>query len=297
MDKDSQVVIIGAGEIGRAIEKILSQKGIKANIWDKEPVPNQKSLAEIIPSADFLFICTPSQALSDVLSKVRAYLDKKTIAVSLSKGISENENKTADELLEQLLPDNQPFGLLGGPMIAEELMSGSKGFGTIATKHKETYTKLAGLFSGSELSVEYSDDVHGVALAGILKNIYAIALGIADGLSWANNKKGWLVSRALGEMEEITIILGGKGKTVYGLAGLGDLLATGQSPHSSNHMVGVELVKTGQVLKGEGSQALPTILSLLKGKGVFPILMTLEKIIIEKQNAKTVFEQLIVGGE
>jgi glycerol-3-phosphate dehydrogenase (NAD(P)+) len=137
--------------------------------------------------------------------------------------------------------------------------------------------------------------MRGVALAGIIKNIYAIGLGIAGGLMWGDNQKGWLTGVAIREMANIIKLLGGEKETAYSVAGLGDLIATGYSPYSRNREVGNELVKTGTCcLESEGSRSLPIIASLLgQEKNTLPFFTALEEILIKNQNAKTIFENFI----
>ncbi len=296
-----QIVIIGAGEIGRAIDTILRKKEIRAALWDKEAskMREQKPLAEIIPACDFVFLCVPSWAMREAIASIVLRLKRKAIVISLAKGIEEKTRKTTDELLEELLPPHQAFGILGGAMLAEELAKEMIGVGVIAAKETKVHSELKELFKNTNLQIEALDDVRGVALAGVLKNIYAIALGIADGLGWSGNQKGWLVSKAINEMTEIIQILGGKAEMVRGTAGLGDLVATGYSPYSRNRQVGDDLVRTGRCrLKSEGLIALPSIVALLQNKRRnFPLLSALVDIFINNQNVQTIFTQFIFREE
>ncbi len=296
MNNKSSVVIIGAGEIGSAIGGLLKKKDVHVDLWDKniDIVKYQKTLTEIIPSADFLFFCVPSPAMIEAVRTALPHLNKLTIVVSLSKGIEESSKDTMDKLLERILPDGQNFAILGGPMLAEELSKGMAGIGVVSVKEKDTFIKLAELFEDTNLFVEYSDDTYGVALASVLKNIYAIALGIADGLNWGDNQKGWLVTKSLQEMAKIAVTLGCKEEVIYGTAGLGDLIATGYSPHSRNRQVGEEIIKTGQYLQSEGYRALPVIIDLLGEKRLgLRVLFALKQVFLEKQNAKTIFGQFL----
>lgn len=297
MNNKSSVVIIGAGKIGSAIGGLLKKKDVHVDLWDKniDIVKDQKTLTEIIPSADFLFFCVPSPAMIEAVRTALPHLNKSTIVVSLSKGIEESSKDTMDKLLERILPDGQNFAILGGPMLAEELSKGMAGIGVVSVKEKDTFIKLAGLFEDTNLFVEYSDDTYGVALASVLKNIYAIALGIADGLDWGGNQKGWLVTKSLQEMAKIAVTLGCKEEVIYGTAGLGDLIATGYSPHSRNRQVGEEeIIKTGQYLQSEGYGALPVIIDLLGEKRLgLRVLFALKQVLLEKRNAKTIFGQLL----
>ena len=292
-----KVVIIGAGNIGQAIEKILQGKDVTIKLWDKDiaKVPDQKSLAEIVPSASFLFLCLQSWVMREAVTSLLPYLDKKTIVISLAKGIEEKSKKTIDELLGELLPENQPFALLSGSMLADEFKQDMVGFGIIGSKQKETYTALAELFQNTNLHYEYSADMHGLALAGVLKNVYAIGLGIVSALKLGENFKGWFVQKAIREMTEIIELLGGQQETVLGIAGLGDFVATGFSPYSRNRKFGDELVKTGECCAGsEGFASLPSLIELI-GSNVskFIILNALQQMVINKKNPKEVFEQLL----
>ncbi|MDI6821237.1 MAG: hypothetical protein QMD65_03665 [Patescibacteria group bacterium] len=315
--ENKKIVIIGAGEIGRAIEKVLQNKsGIHIDLWDKNPakVPGQKPLAEIVPLADFLFLCVPSWAMREVLNSVLAIsngVNKKTIVISLAKGIEEKTLKTTDEILKELLPNNTAYALLIGPMLAEELMQEMAGIGVVASKDRKAFDKIKTLFIDTNLKLEYSADVRGVALAGALKNIYAIGLGIIDSFNLGGNFKGWFVQKAIKEMAEIIGILGGDKKTVFSPAGLGDLIATGFSPYSRNRQLGDELVSShvkdlDVKMKSEGIVSLPSIIKLLapyttccctgfaphNKLSAFPILQALEEIIIQHKNAKEIFEKL-----
>ena len=294
MDINSSVVIVGVGEMGSALGGILKKKEIKVDFWDKsiDLVMGQKALAEIIPSVDFLFFCVPSSAMTEAVKSVLPFLSQRTIIISLAKGIEEASKDTMDKLLEKLLPDNQNFAVLGGPMLAEELSKGMGGVAVVGTKNKINFEKLSGLFENTNLSLEYSGEVRSVALASVLKNIYAIGLGIADGLEWGENQKGWLISKSVQEMAELMTLLGGKQELIYSPAGLGDLIATGYSSYSSNRKVGEAVAKTGEHLVSEGSKSLPFILGSITGKeSEFKILPALNKILLENQNAKIIFGQ------
>ncbi|TSC96002.1 MAG: glycerol-3-phosphate dehydrogenase (NAD(P)+) [Parcubacteria group bacterium Athens0714_26] len=294
---DKKVVIIGAGEIGTAIAKSLKDVNTAdIFLWDKDTlkVPEQKPLSEIVPQADFVFFCVPSWIMRVAVAEVSQYLIPKAIIISLAKGIEVETLKTMNEVLGEALPKGQKFALLSGPMIAEELVAGARGFGVVATASEEVYSSINNLFKNTNIFTEYSADIRGVALSAVLKNVYAVSLGIADGLKWSGNAKSWLAAKAIKEMSEISEILGGTKETILGTAGLGDLLATGFSEHSRNHQIGDELVKTGKILlKGEGVASLNSVLKLLGEKSKdFVLLSALAGIIINGEDAKSALEKL-----
>ncbi len=277
----SKITIIGGGEIGRAIEKLLFNSQAEISIWDKDSMKNSspKNLENIIPSADFIFLCIPSFAYQEVLGNIKSLLQFNTIIISLAKGI-ENSNRIIPEILEQDLPSQQPFGLLAGPMLAEEIVNNKKAFAVLATKNQDIFEKTKTLFENSNLQIVYSDDVRGVAIASVLKNIYSILFGVIDGLYLGNNVKGDILIKAFKEMKAIIGIFNGKIETIEGLAGLGDFFATATSEYSRNRQTGLDIVKTKVCcLSGEGAISFPSLRKILGDKIFqFPLLMTLGEI-------------------
>lgn len=293
------VVIIGAGEIGSAIGKnLIDAKVGDVQLWDKNPakVSGQKNLEEIVSGADFVFFCVPSWVMRAALADIVKFLNSNSIIISLAKGIEADTLKTMPELLEEMLPPAQKFALLSGPMIAEELMTGGQGFALVATKSQEEYLKIKELFRGSNIFVEFTDDLSGTAFGSVLKNVYAVGLGIIDGLKWNSNVKGWFAARALQEMMDIVETLGGRRETMISSAGLGDLLTTGFNVHSLNHQLGDELVATGKFsTKSEGLISIESVYKLLGEKGKKYLLFNaLIRIIVEGENIRGVFEKLLV---
>ncbi|KKW12801.1 MAG: Glycerol-3-phosphate dehydrogenase [NAD(P)+] [Parcubacteria group bacterium GW2011_GWA2_49_9] len=294
----THVAIIGAGAIGQALAHILDRnKENRLELFDKDPAKVTRAalpLPDVVKEAEVLFLCVPSWAMRGALTEMKSYLSQDAIVVSLAKGIEEEHKKTMDALLVEILPQHR-IALLGGPMLAAEFMEDLPGVGCLATEHVEVAEQIAGLFAGTLLSFETTSDVRGVAFAGVLKNIYALGLGVAHGLSWGDNQKGWYLTRALVEMATIVEQLGGKRETAYSLAGIGDLVATGFSGYSRNSRSGEEIVRNGVCnIQSEGCASLPHFLKLLPAdRSVFPLLHGLEQIIIDGKDAKDIFSQLI----
>lgn len=290
----TNIVIIGAGEIGQALSFVLKKQGAGVELWDKDlsRVPKQKTLEELVSKADYLFLCVPSQSVRSAALSITPFLKKKTGVVCLSKGVELKTNKFMPEVLVEILPADQPFALCGGPMLAEELMQGKPGISVLATKDIVAFKKLINLFSGSAVRLEQTDDLIGTAAAGVLKNIFATIIGIASGLGWGVNAEAWLVSECLSEMEKITVKFGGKIETVCRTAGLSDLVATGFSPYSKNRETGIMLAKTGQCCAGgEGMVSFPAVWERLGAAAKnYPLLVILRKILINHQDVKKLFE-------
>ncbi len=293
----ASITIIGYGELGTALGKLLEQGGSTVRFWDKDPakVSNQGTLADAVRETDALFLCIPSWAVREALGELKPHLRNDTLVIGLSKGIEEQTLKTMDQILTEALPPNQPWVLLGGPMIAEELMRGASGAGMAASPERPQAERVMTLFARTPLVLEYSPDVRGVALSSVLKNVYAIGAGIADGLSLGWNAKGWYLARAAGEMAAMVELLGGQRETALGTAGLGDLIATGCSAQSRNHQIGAEFARTGTCcLKGEGSVAFPSLRMLLGDRvPSFPLFSALVDVLANGKPAREVFSALL----
>ena len=288
------VTILGAGNIGQAIARLIKPKAKTVWLWDKDPVkvPQTPQLSEIIPQSNVVFLCVPSAAIREVLMSLKPYLNKlrqKTVIISLSKGLEAKTFLTVDMVIKQSLPAGQPFGLLSGPMLAEELNQDMGGGAIVASKDISVYKELKKLLPVSVVA-EHSSDTYGAALAGVLKNVYAIAIGLADGLAYGSNKKGLIASYAIREMMAIFTLLKAKPETLLGPAGLADFLATAYSPYSRNRSEGDELAHhLNRHLHGEGAASIGSLEKLVKKQlPNLPLLASLIAIIKKGKNPKTI---------
>jgi glycerol-3-phosphate dehydrogenase (NAD(P)+) len=287
-----QITILGQGEIGQAVLASLNPDNT-IFAWDKRPrqINDQKELSEIIPNSELVFFCVPSAAVHEALLSVKQFLSKDAIIVCLAKGMEALSGKFVYQILEEQLPKNQ-YAILSGPMLAEELAKGQGAAGVAASENKGVLEKLEAVFKHNYLRLEYSANVRSVALAGVIKNVYTLILGISDGLGFGTNSKGFLVSSILPETESISKTLGLDYSIISGTAGLADFIATAFSLYSLNREAGVKIVQGGEVPQSEGLLALPELLKLLPENSSLPILNALKKIVIEKQNPQVIFEQL-----
>jgi glycerol-3-phosphate dehydrogenase (NAD(P)+) len=320
-----RVVIIGKGNIGNAIASILRPKKIDIAFWDTDPkklfrahtpvrqkILTEKTggLAEIIPGADFVFLCVPSFAVPSVMLEIKPYLSRRTTCgecnrttiVSLAKGIDKKSGATMDELLDRTIPHSS-FALLSGPMLAGELSQAMGGAAVIASKNIKVQNAVARLFKNTELRVAISADIHGVALAGVLKNIYAIAVGAADGAKDGYNARGLLLGTAQSEIADIIPLMGGAQGTATIPALIGDLFATGMSPASNNHTFGVELVSGARRgpkphLFTEGMFAAPFIAKRLGDRlHRFPLLGIAVVLVKQPKEGKKKLQAFLPGRE
>lgn len=259
-----KIAIIGAGEIGQAIIFLLrNANNIKIAVWDIDPlkIKGENNISSAVSQAEIVFLCVPSWATRSAAKNLVPLLDSNTAIISLAKGIEHSTGKFMSELLSEIFLQNR-FALLHGPMLAEELMLDLAGAAVIGANDSRVFLLASDLFAGSKLKLEYSDDVHGVAFAGVLKNIYSLGMGMISALEFGSNFTGWYVSQATVEMSKILQQAGHKQETAYSSAGLGDLLATGMSPYSNNHQIGRELAERGSTdRKGEGFVSLPLLVS------------------------------------
>ena len=299
-----KIGIIGYGELGRAIHGLLrAREDLVIDAWDKKDKENK--LNTIVSSVEVVFLCVPSWCVREALESIRKYISKKVLVVCLSKGIESvglstvagkgRVLKTMDVVLKEVLGPNQHFAILGGPMLAEELASSKRGFAVFASKHNKDFHIISDIFHKTNLKVKYSRDLRGVALCGVLKNIYALGLGICDGLNLGSNAKGELTLEAVKEMIMITEYLGGGKRSALGEAGMGDLIATAFSNFSRNREVGETLAKSGICcLESEGYRSVNSVIDILGKKYLsFPFLAAIKLIVLDNKKSTDSFCDLL----
>jgi glycerol-3-phosphate dehydrogenase (NAD(P)+) len=264
--KHYQVLVIGYGEMGHAIEYLLTQRNhsldhtISIDLWDRIAVGNSRftNLKEAIPKADFVFFCMPVSAYRQTAELVRPFLKDNAISIAIAKGIDE-QGEIASQIFSTVLANkNQAF--LYGPMIAENLYSGRYGFAQVATQDENVYDEIHALFTGSNLYIEHSKDVIGANWAVVLKNVYAILFGITDELNYGDNVRGYLMVMCVRELCQIVQHMGGDSDTPLYLAGLGDLITTSTSQDSHHYQLGQKLARgETEVIDGEGPHTLAMV--------------------------------------
>ncbi len=231
-------------------------------------------LAEAVASADVLVMGVPSHSFRSVLEQVAAHVRPWIPVVSLVKGLEQDTRKRMTEVVADVLPGH-PAGVLAGPNIAREIVQGYSAAATIAMPDHQTAELLQGVIHTSRFRVYTTDDVIGAEIAGALKNVYAVATGIGDGLDAGDNTRAMVITRALRELTRLGVALGGRAETFAGLAGMGDLIATCTSPHSRNRRVGLGLAagktveqvcaELGQVAEGVKTSSVVTKIAAERG--------------------------------
>ncbi|MCB0999541.1 MAG: NAD(P)H-dependent glycerol-3-phosphate dehydrogenase [Acidimicrobiales bacterium] len=200
------------------------------------------SLDEAVHDADVVVVGVPSQAVRGTLVEIAPLIRHWVPVVSLTKGLEQGTRLRMTEVIDQELPGH-PAGVLAGPNLAREILAGYAAAAVIAMPDARVATSLQQVFSSRRFRVYTNPDVIGCELGGALKNVIAIAAGMAEGLGVGDNTKAMVFTRGLNEIARLGTAMGGDPRTFAGLTGMGDLMATCSSPLSRNRTVGVELAK------------------------------------------------------
>lgn len=187
---------------------------------------------EVIDGSDYIIHVTPSKFTRDTVKKYKEYVTNQPIIIC-SKGFEMGTLKTLDEVIEEELP-NTKIAVLSGPSHAEEVSRSIPTAMVVASKDTTLSEEIQDIFMSPEMRIYISDDVKGVELGGALKNIIAFCAGVAAGMGLGDNSYAALITRGLTELTRLSEKLGAKSNTLYGLAGLGDLIVTCLSEHSRN---------------------------------------------------------------
>jgi glycerol-3-phosphate dehydrogenase (NAD(P)+) len=262
----TRVAVIGAGSWGTAVAAIVAGN-VSTVLWAREPglaaaidtehenenyLPGialpaalraTSDIARACGDADVVVFAVPSHGLRAVLGQTRPHVAAGASIVSLAKGIEQGTLRRMTEVIAEELPehDRGRIGVLTGPNLAREVAAGQPTASVVAVPDAAVAEELQAVFFAPTLRVYTNPDVVGCETAGALKNVIAIAAGIADGLDYGDNTKAALITRGLAELARLGVALGGEPLTFAGLAGMGDLIATCASPLSRNRHVGVEL--------------------------------------------------------
>lgn len=201
----------------------------------------ESNMAKAVQGSEMILLATPSQYLRDVLKQFKAVFQPKNhLIVNVAKGIEVETLLRMSEVTESILGSCR-YAVLSGPSHAEEVSRAVPTAVVIASRNPSDAEQAQKLFMNNNFRVYTSDDLIGVELGGALKNIYAIAAGMIDGMALGDNPKAALMTRAVAEMARLGVALGGKPETFSGLSGIGDMIVTCCSGHSRNRHVGEEL--------------------------------------------------------
>ena len=267
-----KISILGGGSWGTVLSNLACNSSTEVLLWlrdrevaneinssftnikylpNKKLNPNIKASVNIedIENSQVLIYCIPSEAFRDVVQLSQPYVSKDAFLVTATKGVERERFCLMSKVLEEYFTN--PVGILSGPNLAQEIVENHLTGTVIASKSKQLQDIIVSIFQSDSFRVYKNNDPNGVELGGTLKNIYALACGIADGLDCGENTIGMIMTRGLGEMSRFAESLGANPKTFLGLSGVGDLITTCASPLSRNHKIGKYL---GQGLNLEDAQ-------------------------------------------
>lgn len=293
-----RVAVLGAGSWGTTFAALTSARAA-TTLWARRPelaetvratglnvdyLPEEvlqpdlactASLEEALDGAGVVVMAVPSHGFRSVLASAAAFIPVGTPVVSLAKGLEQGSQRRMSEIVGEVAP-GRPAGVLTGPNFASEILAGHPTASVLAMSDDDLAAGLQELFSTSVFRVYTNDDVLGCEVAGALKNVIAIASGMADGMGFGDSTKAALITRGLAELTRVGKHLGGRPSTFAGLAGMGDLVATCISRHSRNRYVGEELgrgrtmeeVLAGMRMVAEGVNSAPAVVELAAAAGV-----------------------------
>ena len=260
MTERFRVLILGYGEMGHAMEHLLKGRQ-QLDIWEKYPQHNFQSvlLEEAAPRADMVLFCLPVNPHREIVKQIAPLLRKTCLCLSIAKGLDE-AGQTAAQIFAGVLGSHQPYSLLYGPMISEEIRANRYAFGQLGCDGMDSYRRVRELYQGTRLYIEHTSDIVGISWSVVLKNVYAMVFGMADQLQLGDNMRGYLSVAALRELDQIVRQMGGKAGSPYHLAGLGDLITTATSEDSHHHELGRMLAREEvRGIEGEGVHTLKMV--------------------------------------
>ena len=292
------VAVIGAGSWGTTVAA-LAAGNTPTILWSRRPelaaqineahvnvdylanfvLPDElratSSLEEAVRHADVLVMAVPSHGYRDVAAQAAPFVRPWVPIVTLAKGLERSSRKRMSEVTSDEMPGH-PVAVLTGPNLAKEILSGQPAASVVAIDDEVIAAELQRIFSRPSLRIYTNPDVVGCEVSGVVKNVIAIASGMAEGMGFGDNTRATLITRGLAEMTRLGMAMGGQAMTFSGLAGIGDLIATCSSPQSRNTGVGrqigqgktIDEVLASTNMVAEGVKSSPSVLDLARRHGV-----------------------------
>lgn len=324
-----RVAVLGGGSFGTVLANLAAENGHATTLWlrDEQQLADMTATREnarylpgfrladglafssdlgaTVGAADLVFVSIPSKAFRSVLQAAKPFLRPEKILVSTTKGIEKDSFALMSEILREE-SGLKRIGVLSGPNLAKEIAARMASGTVIASTSPDVRERVHQALSSPYFRVFANTDIYGVELGGALKNIYAIAAGMAGALKLGENSKSMLLTRSLAEMSRFAVQLGANPLTFLGLAGVGDLIATCSSPLSRNYQVGFAL-GSGQRLAdiiedmeqtAEGINTVHTVKHKADEFGVYmPIVSGLYEVIFNEKPLQVVIGGLMQSGQ
>ena len=322
----AKVGIIGAGSWGTALSLLLHKNGNQVTVWSaledeiamllaeheqKDKLPGVKlpedmifttDLEEAVKDSEVLILAVPSPFTRSTAERMSPYMKEGQIIVNVAKGIEEKTLMTLSEIIEQEIPAAE-VAVLSGPSHAEEVGRGIPTTIVVGTGRKETAERLQNLFMNEVFRVYTSSDVLGIELGAALKNVVALAAGIADGLGYGDNTKAALITRGIAEIARLGISMGDRIETFYGLTGIGDLIVTCASMHSRNRRAGI-LIGKGYTMEAAMKEVKMVVEGVYSAKAGYalaqkyqvsmPIIEQVNRVLFEGASAADAVKELML---
>ena len=324
----AKISVIGSGGWGIALTILLHKNGHNLTIWsfDKKEAEELKTtrqnktklpdillpedikvtndLKEAVDDKDILVLAVPSKAIRSVSKSLKNIIKDNQIIVNVAKGLEEDTLETMTDIIEEELKGKKTqVAVLSGPSHAEEVGKGIPTTCVVSAHNKELTLYLQNIFMNPSFRVYTSPDMLGIEIGGALKNVIALAAGIADGLNYGDNTKAALITRGIKEIASLGVAMGGEQSTFYGLTGLGDLIVTCASMHSRNRRAGI-LLGQGKTLDEaikevnmvvEGVYSAKSALMAAKKYNVeIPIIEQVNAVLFENKNAAEAVNELMI---
>jgi glycerol-3-phosphate dehydrogenase (NAD(P)+) len=320
-----KVTVLGAGSWGTTVASLLCRHDHEVLLWARNPevageVTEQHTNEAYLPGAalparlratadleqaarhaELLVVGVPTGAFRDTLQQVRPHVSPWVPVVSLSKGLERGTHLRMTEVVKDVLP-GRPAAALTGPNLAREIMAGQAAASVIATEDLTVAAALQRVVRRGMFRVYTHHDVVGCEIGGALKNVVAIATGMAQGLGVGDNTRAAVMSRGLAELTTLAVAMGGEPATLAGLAGMGDLVATCMSPQSRNRHVGEQLGRgrtleevTGEMrMVAEGIKTASIVVELAEQHDLdLPIARTIHDVVTGRLRAADAYRGLI----
>ena len=322
----ADIGVIGAGSWGTALALLLFQNGHHVTVWSimeaeiemlqnerehKEKLPGVKlpqdmefttDLQAAVTGKDVLVLAVPSPFTRSTSHNMQPYIQEGQLIINVAKGIEENTLLTLSQIIEEEIPQAE-VAVLSGPSHAEEVGRGIPTTIVVGAKKKATAEYLQNIFMNEVFRVYISPDILGIELGAALKNVVALAAGIADGLGYGDNTKAALITRGITEIGRLGVAMGGKLETFCGLTGIGDLIVTCASMHSRNRRAGI-LIGKGYTMQQamdevkmvvEGVYSAKAAMGLAEKYGIqLPIIEQVNAILFEGQPADEAVRNLML---
>lgn len=322
----AKIGIIGAGSWGIALSVLLHNNGHEITVWSalekeiemlnrdheqKEKLPGVKlsedtcfttDLAQAVDGKDILVLAVPSSFTRSTAHLMKAHVATDQIIVNVAKGIEESTLMTLSQVIEDEIPQAD-VAVLSGPSHAEEVGRGIPTTIVVGAGTKKTAEYIQNVFMSDVFRVYTSPDVLGIELGAALKNVVALAAGIADGLGYGDNTKAALITRGITEIARLGIAMGGKFETFCGLSGIGDLIVTCASMHSRNRRAGI-LIGQGKTMDEamdevkmvvEGVFSAKAAMGLAQKYGVeLPIIEQVNEVLFQNKSADAAVRDLML---